>query len=306
MANELYFNFFTDCEATQPAINNIALGERAVRGIAEVLESHGLRGTFHVLPTDIEASGAMYRELHGRGHEIGLHVHPAVDGFGEFLGAYGPDDQLNILRANRDRFAQAMGFAAETICIGYGSTNDYTYGILYDLGFRHGMTSFPSRVLPECASVHAGAPLDVHYANRHNRVLVGDLDYVEIPVTVDPDSRLWGGKHPQDLRVELVDAKNHWYTINKAVERQVQQGVPVKVIRGITHNIFEYSDPKDFRRQTMDGMIRAVKDIAAKHNLELIGATADQIAADYRAKVPLGTTASKLALDRRGYEAKSK
>jgi hypothetical protein len=178
--------------------------------------------------------------------------------------------------------------------------------VLYDIGYRNGMTSLPSRVLPECAAVHAGAPLDVHYAHRYNRVLVGNLDYVEIPVTVDPDSRLWGGKHPQDLRVELVDAKNHWYTISKAVGRQVQQDVPVKVIRAITHNVFEYSDPKDFRRQTMDGMIRAAKEIAAKDDLEFTGATAQQIAADYRAKVPLGSTATKLSLDRRGHATEKK
>jgi peptidoglycan/xylan/chitin deacetylase (PgdA/CDA1 family) len=126
MPDKLYFNFFTDCEATQPAINDAALGERATRGIADVLESHGLRGTFHVLPTDTEASSSMYRELHARGHEIGLHVHPAVDGFAEFLGVYGPDDQMKILRMNHDRFAQATGFAPETICIGYVSTNDHT------------------------------------------------------------------------------------------------------------------------------------------------------------------------------------
>lgn len=301
MNNKLYFNFFTDCEATQPAVNNVGLGERATRGIADVLESHDLRGTFHVLPSDTAASPAMYRELHDRGHEIGLHVHPAVDGYAEFLGVYGPDDQMKILRGNCDRFAQSMGFAPETICIGYASTNDHTYGVLYDLGFRHGMTSMPSRVLPECSSIHAGAPLDVHYAHRYNRVLVGDLDYVEIPVTVDPDSRMWGGKHPQDLRVELVDAKNHWYTMHKAVQRQAQQNTPVKVLRAITHNVFEYGDEKDFRRQTMDAMIRGAKDIAAKAGLELTGATAQQIADAYRAAVPLGSTASNPTLDRRGY-----
>ena len=48
-------------------------------------------------------------------------------------------------------------------------------------------------------------------------LLSGGLDFVVIPQTIDPDSRMWGGKTPLDLRVELVDAKNHWYTIHKAV-----------------------------------------------------------------------------------------
>ena len=226
MVEQLYFSLSIDCEATQPAIADAARGERAARGFAEVLEGHNLLGTFHVLPGDAEAHPGLYRELHGLGHELGLHVHPAADGYQEFLGVYGQEDQARILRQAADRFAQVIGVLPDNICIGYASTNDFTYGVLFDLGFRHGTTSIPTRVLPECASVHAGAPLDVHYAHRFNRALPGNLDYVEIPPTVDPDSRMWGGRHPLDLRIELVDAKNHWYTIDKAVRRQVQQAVP--------------------------------------------------------------------------------
>jgi len=306
MGDQLYFSMFIDCEATQPAVNDAGLGERAARGFADILEAHGLRGTFHVIPTDAEAHPALYRELIGRGHEVGLHVHPAVDGYEEFLGVYGPDDQSKIVGGAADRFAQALGSATDNVCIGYASTNDFTYGVLYDLGFRHGTNSMPTRVLPQCASVHAGAPLDVHYAHRHNRVLAGDLDFVEIPVTVDPDSRMWGGQHPQDLRVELVDAKNHWYTIDKAVKRQEAGSTPVKIIRGVTHNIFEYGTPGDFRRQTLEGIIRHTLAIADRDGLDCVGATGADIARAYRAKTPLDSVGSSLKLDRRGYTENGK
>jgi hypothetical protein len=118
-------------------------------------------------------------------------------------------------------------------------------------------------------------------------VLAGDLDYIEIPLTVDPESRMWGGKHPQDLRVELVDAKNHGYTIRKAVARQITSKAPVKMLRGITHNIFEFSDERDFRRQTLEGMIELTKTAAADHGLTWTPATGATIAAAYRAAVPL-------------------
>lgn len=49
------------------------------------------------------------------------------------------------------------------------------------------------------------------------------MNFVDLPPTVDPDSRMWGGAQPLNLRVELVDAKNHWYTIDKAVRRQIAQ-----------------------------------------------------------------------------------
>jgi peptidoglycan/xylan/chitin deacetylase (PgdA/CDA1 family) len=301
MAEQLLFNFVTDCEATQPAVADAALGERAVSGIAQILEARGLRGTFHVIPSDAEQCAPLYRDLHQRGHEIGLHLHPAADGYEEFLGVYGAQMQREIVSKAADRFAQAIGFFPQTVLPGYASSNDFTCGVLFDIGFRHGMTTLPTRVLPECASVHAGAPLDAHYAHRFNRALAGDLDFVEIPVTVDPDSRMWGGKTPLDLRVELVDAKNHWYTIEKSIARQVAQRTPLKVIRAFTHNIFDYDKPEDFRRQTLVRMLDHVAALAEANGLSFAGATSAEIAAAYRSAVPLGTTATKLQLDRRGY-----
>jgi hypothetical protein len=303
MADPLFVSFFIDCESTQPAVNDPALGERASLGFAEVLESHDLRGTFHILPTDAEAHPALYRKLEARGHEIGLHVHPSVQGYGEFLGVYGPDDQRRIIDEAANRFAQAIGHRPDNICVGYCSINDHTFPILHDLGFRHGTNTIPTRVLPQCASVHAGAPLDVHYAHPFNRVLPGNLDLVNIPMTIDPDSRMWGGAHPLDLRVELVDAKNHWYTIEKSVKRQIAQAVPVKSIRGVTHNIFEFQNPADFRRQTLDAMLSHIKTIAEKHGLTYQPATGAQIARHYRSTVPIPVAAPALALDRRGYSS---
>lgn len=301
MLDSLYVSFNIDCEVSQPAVRDLPLGARAVRAFGDLLDENGHRATFHVLPSDVEAHTNVYRELKDRGHEIGLHVHPATDGYEEFLGVYGAEQQAEIIRDAGDRFSSALGFAPQSICIGYASTNDFTYGVLYDLGYRHGTCSIPSRVLPECASVHAGAPLDLHYANRHNRLLPGEMDFVEIPITVDPDSRMWGGKHPQDLRVELVDAKNHWYTIHKSVKRQVEDGVPIKFLRAITHNTFDYSDHNDFRRQTLVGMMKHIQAIAEDLQLQIVPATGSQIAAAYRQAVPLDNTTSKLQLDRRGY-----
>ena len=300
--NRLFVAFNIDCEASQPAVDDLALGERATRGFADILEQYDLRGSFEVLPSDIEPHAAIYRDLRQRGHEIGLHVHPATDGYEEFLGVYGPDMQRQILGEATDRHAQVMGRPPESIVVGYASINDYTYGVLCELGYRHGTCSIPTRVLPECASIHGGSPLDTHYAHAYNRSLVGDLDFVEIPVTVDPESRMWGGKHPQDLRVELVDAKNHWYTINKAIERQIAQDVSIKCLRPLTHNIFDFSDPHDFRHQTLIGMIEHIQAIAAAHDLQIVTcATGVEIAAAYRAAVPLGANVTHLERDLRGY-----
>ena len=115
---------------------------------------------------------------------------------------------------------------------------------------------------------------------------------------------MWGGKHPQDLRVELVDAKNHFYVIKKAVERQIRDNVPIKHVRGCTHNTFEYRDKKDFRRQTMIGMIQHAFNIAKDAGMEITPVTSEQLANAYRKAVPLGSTVPTLQLDRSGYGKK--
>lgn len=301
MPAKLYFVNRIDCEATQPAVNDAALGRRATLGYAQVLEAHGLKGTFYCIPSEVTTHAAIYRDLRDRGHEVGLHVHGADLGYQEFLGVYGPDDQRKIVSQSADLFAKAMGCRPDSICLGYGSSNDHTRPVLVELGFRHGMTQIPGRALPECASVAVGAPQDPHYPHRWNRILKGDLDFVELPGTYDQESRLWGGKHAQDLRIELVDAKNHYYTVLKQVQRLLRETPPIMEISTSTHNTFDYGDTGNFRRQTLEGVIGHVTRIAREHELELVPATHAEVAAAFRQAVPRGDATPQLALDRRGY-----
>ncbi len=300
---QLEFSLIThaDCEATQHAVDDAALGERSVRGLAEIAAGENLHMTFLVIPTDFEANPALYREMDRDGHEVGLHVHPAEQGYKEFLGIYGPAEQRKIIGEAADRFAQVMGRRPRSVCIGYGSANDHTYPVFTELGFTHGDISVPTRILPECASVWAGAPLGMHYAHPYNRLLPGWLDFVEIPQTLDPDSRMWGGKHPQDLRVELVDAKNHWYTTAKAVERQIHEGASVKYIHIVTHNVFEFGAEGDFRRETLVKMIRHARKIVSDKGGVIKPATMESCAREFRFVNPIENAREpKLALDTRG------
>lgn len=299
----IYFNFQVDCEALQPALKDAALGKKAITGLCKILNREGLKGNFAVIPSDIKAHAAIYRDIAAQGHEVGLHLHPADQGYEEFLGVYGFEDQKKIIKEAADVFFRHMRFLPASFTPGYASANDHTFSVLEALGFRHGTVSIPTRNLPQCACIWGNSPQAVHYPHHSNRALTGNVDFVEIPCTVDPESRMWGGAHPQDLRVELVDAKNHWYTINKNVARQVQagDGIPVKHIKIVTHNIFDYSDTGNFRRETLLGMIAAMRDICAKEDCRMIPATNADIAAVYRRLVPLPKDGVKLALDRRGW-----
>ena len=298
----IFFNLQVDCESTQHSIKNPALGERALRGLQQILAQTGMKATFVVIPGDIEVHAAIYRELAAEGHEIGVHLHPADMGYDEFLGVYGLEEHLAMLRKAADVFARAFGRRPECFTPGYCSANDFTFPALEKAGFRHGMVSMPTRNLPQCACVWGSSPLTLHYPHRFNRCLTGDVDFVDVPMTVDVESRMWGGAHPQDLRIELVDAKNHWYTIHKNVVRQVQaaDAIPVKHLKALTHNFFDYSDEHNFRRETLLGVIAATRRICEAENCEMVPGTTAEIAAEYRRRVPLPKGETHLELDVRG------
>jgi len=298
----IYFNLQVDCEALQQSINNAGLGERAIRGLGEILAATKTKATFAIIPADIRCHASIYQELAAQGHELALHVHPADQGYDEFLGVYGFDDQVKIVREAQEVFSEHFGRLPVCFTPGYASANDHTYPVLERLGFRHGLVSIPTRNLPECACVWGNSPQDLHYPHRNNRCLQGDVDFVSVPLTIDPDSRMWGGKHPLDLRVELVDAKNHWYTIQKSVRRQLAAGqsAPVKYLLACTHNVFEYSDPHNFRRETLLGIIAAARSICEQEGAKLVPATTAEIAGHYRRQVPRPQTGVTLKLDTRG------
>lgn len=296
----LYFTIQIDCESTQHALRDPALGERAIRGLGEMFAETGTLGTFFVIPGDIVVHAAIYKELEAQGHEIGLHIHPADMGYAEFMGVQSAEVQREMLTQAGDSFAQAMGRAPRSFCPGYMSANDATFGVLEELGFTHGAVSMPTRNLPQAVSLWGASSLEPRYPHRYNRSLDGDVNFVDLPPTVDPESRMWGGGHPLDLRIEMVDAKNHWYTMDKAVRRQIGQDTPLRQLHAITHNIFDFSDAHNFRRETYFGMVRGARQIAQRENLNFQPATLEQLAEAFRAKVPLPVTVNTPKLDVRG------
>ena len=297
----LFFSVQIDCESTQRSLQDAKLGEAAIRGLGEVFYETSTKGTFLVIPGDVEAHGPIYQELERMGHEIGLHVHPSELGYNEFFGTESGETQRKILTESIDRFAQVMGRNPRSFCPGYFSANDFTFGVLEELGFTHGAVSCPTRNLPQCACVWGGSPLDPHYPHRYNKSLVGNVDFVDLPVIVDPESRMWSGGHPQDLRVELVDAKNHWYTIEKSVSRQLAQSTALTQVHAVTHNVFDYSDIKNFRRETYVGIVNATRQIAEKNHLCFQAATLEEVALAYRRAVPFEKVSPvSLKLDTRG------
>ncbi|MBN2296810.1 MAG: polysaccharide deacetylase family protein [Pirellulales bacterium] len=243
----------------------------------------GLNSTLFVLPSDAEAYPELLRELAKERFEIGLHYHPHEEGHDEFCGAYSYENQVAMYDMAIRRFTDAVGFRPTSFRTGSFSANDMTFPAVAQVGFRCCSSSLPERRMTKFRANWSGAVPHVHFAHSSNRLLEGDLDLVEVPVTGDPDSMLWSGLHPQDLRVELFDAKNQFFLIDKMLVREKARAAKVRAIVTLTHNIFEYGRVDDFRHVTMKQMIADFQSLARKHEVRLVPATIGQIADAYRA-----------------------
>jgi len=286
MTTDIHICWTIDCEATQKAIDNVDLGMGAIRGFVSLITEAKLRATLFILPADAAAYPALLRELDEDRFELALHYHPHEEGYDDFCGGYAAEAQRKMYGDAISKFADAVGTRPKAFRTGSCSANDATFPVTAELGFDCCSHSMPGRNMTQLRSNWAGAPQHVRYAHPANRLLEGGLDLVEVPVTTDPESMLWSGAHPQDLRVELFDAKNHRYMIDKVLAREKARPHPVKAIVALTHNTFEYDDPADFRRQTMQEMILDFAELADKHDVNLVPATISQVAAAYRAAVP--------------------
>jgi len=273
--NKLLVAFTMDCEqvgAHQGGPATWDLGRRSIRGYCEVLADHDLKATLFVVPQAAERYHQLLGNLASCGVEVGLHYHPQDHGYHDFLGAYTADEQHRMIEDAASQWASAVGTAPQVFRPGNFSANDNTLPILEDLGFLAGSVSCPRRNFSEVRAHWSGAPLDAHFGHRANRLLPGDMTFFEAPLTVDWESMMWGGRTPLELRLEMVDARAHGFTVRKVVERQLDQGVQPHLV-AMTHSIFDYTDPAEFRRQVLDGLIGEIERAAAEHQLEPKGVT---------------------------------
>ncbi len=282
---DIYLCWTLDCEATQREIDNADLGRRAVRGFVDVVVAAGMRVTLFVLPADARAYPKLLRQLSDEGVEIGLHYHPHEEGHADHCGAYTGDEQRAMYATAVGQFSDAIGFEPKTFRTGSCSANDATFPVTAQLGFTSCSHSMPGRNMVALRANWAGTPAHVHYAHPANRLLEGSLDLVEVPLTTDPDSMLWSGGPPWDLRVELFDARNQRFLIDKMLTREKARAQPVKSIVALSHNVFDYSDPSEFRRQTLQQMLTDFATLAEQHEVALRPATIGEIATAYRQAV---------------------
>ncbi|MEN6316329.1 MAG: polysaccharide deacetylase family protein [Clostridiaceae bacterium] len=270
--------FTMDCEA----INGLAseggprdwdFCKRSITGYCETLLKKNIRATLFVVPFTAEKHRGVLLELERTGVELALHYHPQDHGYKDYLGAYDGEQQLSMISEASDIWTQAIGKKPESFRGGNMSANDYTFPVLECLGFKQGSLSMPERNFTRVKANWKGSPMYPYHTNKANRLIEGNLEFLEVPVTVDWESVLWGGLTPLELRIEMVDARAHGFTIRKNIERQLISNYSMPYIAVLTHDIFDYSDKGEFRSQVLEGIIDEIERCAESNGLAIDGLT---------------------------------
>ena len=299
----LYFCMTMDCErilAESPPGGppDWDFSRKAIEGFHAILSQEGQKATFFIVPETAAKHAPLWLSMDPEAFELGLHLHPQSFGdlrHGEYLGAYPAAEQRALLEQAAAVWRDALGRSPLTFRPGNLSASDATYGILAALGFTHGSVSAPERRAPAFRAVWQGADPYVHRAHAGFRLIPGDLEFVEIPVTEDV-SRSWGTEPgfsgsartrvewgnagfsaPVELRVEWGDADFHRTTVQNVLHRAVADAPPLITLVSLTHNHQDYFSPNSPRVSALRGIVRAARETADELGLTLIPATLEQI-----------------------------
>ena len=195
----VYVLLTMDCESAKMDVTAYASGmsgsgpsdyresERSIRGYVEVAKAYGYPVTLFVHPEVAVGQPDLLLDLQQNGTCLGLHLHPYKFAGGCYqhdLGAYTGAEQREILQEAVAVWEGALGQKPKYFRGGYFSANDATFGVLQELGFRGGSLSNPGRVLPLHCSAWSGAAPYPHRAHPGFRLIEGESDFVEVPVSV--------------------------------------------------------------------------------------------------------------------------
>ena len=222
---------------------------RFIKGYSSMALSFGYPVTYMIHPEAATAHPDLFVEEEAKGACLGLHLHPWKFGDGHYkdhFGGLSETSQIAILSEAIAVWHGAMKRRPEYFRPGTFSANDNTFGTLERLGFLGGSISIPGRVYPDMNSVWAGAVPDPHFANRYFRQMPGDLNFVNIPLSVDfSEQQDRGGRlFYWDLRPDWQNADYRRISIN-IVKQVIKRCPTIPIIHMVTHNDNNFLDPND-------------------------------------------------------------
>lgn len=180
----------------------------ALPRLAQLCDSLGIRPTYlctYPVVTEREPASIVTSLLSNGACEIGAHLHPwntppyrgipgrAVDerSVPYYLSALGPDPFREKLRVLRDAIAGLTGTAPTSFRAGRFGIDGATLAVLPSLGFTVDTSVTPSVAFAEDGGPDfRGAPDHPYHPSRDDVRKPGDLDVLEIPVSISLTRRL--------------------------------------------------------------------------------------------------------------------
>lgn len=285
--------FTLDCESI--AIRSAREGPRtweqsarAIEGYCNRLLAAGFPPTLFLAPQCAIEHTPLLEECASRGVELGLYVNPlqvANGRYHNFLGTLPLAAQRTLIDQAAERFADAFGMRPRSFRPCKHSASDDTYRLLYELGFRQGSVAQPGFVLPRLGIDWEHVPPHPRYVDGSHHERSGDLPFLDVPVTTDPDQRQINNL-PYELRVDAGTLEAlHQPVIERAIIRMEEDGTEFCAICFTSDNRPAYDKPDDRHSQTLDAIIEYLDTLGARH--EIVPTTLAGAHERYRASLQL-------------------
>jgi len=293
---QLFFAYAIDCQTPRKPgggpDQTWEVAELAVRGIVELFAERGLIGALTLCsePEVARTQTALFREMTDAGASHALHFQ--VRGYRPAgasedydwerpLSFYEYDEQKAVLSIAKDEWEQALGLSAETYGACCAMANDYTFPILDELGFRQSYCSVPGRYNPRHGQRWWGAFPYSHHTSSKSRLVSGELQVYEVPMTrtlqsePGPEAGTWFVRDPRP------EAEMPLERIVEIAESNLQDMLlrdhPLLYVYALTHNTWDVGARGTPRRAALEATIEAAQLLAEQHGLELVPATLKDI-----------------------------
>ncbi|MDO9465024.1 MAG: hypothetical protein Q7J67_06990 [bacterium] len=287
---DIFFLFNMDCERikTESWMNDGCtsweISEKAIRGMAEVLESKGVIGEFMPTSDVAKKQKNVFLEMKKRGHGLALQFH--ADSFRDLkytkhLGFYNYEEQKEIISLAKQDWEDALGIPVTTFRTGYNTANDHTMPVVAEIGFNQISSGSPGEYYKDVARNWVGLYPYPHHCSSKSRLICGDLElYNLLTPSVHPTKYMHKGRSfmKQRLVVDRMFSEEIYKDIIiSCIEEQLLMGQPIKVIQAATHNTFDYLDKNLPQRKVMEFIIDYTKQVCKEKGLNFVPSTYDRV-----------------------------
>ena len=254
------------------------LSERSIKSFTDILLDMGMTGVLAPMPETASEHRDLMPDLEEKGFELAIQLHPTSFrdlSYDKPLGLWDRETQRKILEESTEDFAEAAGKPPSTYVSGFVSGNDYTFPLLSEIGYRQCSCSKPERNSPKVGAVWVGAFPYAHRTSEKSRLICGDLDLYEIPITSDIVCNKFDIGDPMDLRPDgygvRASLKDYSRIIDRNIERMLLMECAIKTIVMITHNTIDFH--RDFRKDALRFVLDYTRKAAGEHGLEFESVT---------------------------------